>query len=267
MGVDEHGEVTGLVAVKRFMPGIFRQPHHEGLLDRAGISSDVANARPYFSLTDENRGRLAERWGFAKRQLEGEGLVIPRYRPHGEEGAPQIRHDAPRRGREGGSCKYDSPPSSGGIIDVHPLARERVIDASHPLWVPESVKGADALVSRGYAAVGFQGCWGWCLNGSLSPDWDRVPLEGREIYVCFDSDICDPEKRGPASPRAALYRLTQLLRARGADVLVAVIPQPGDEKIGIDDYLAGLRDDGADRVDDFEVSRRKASRTAVEVAR
>ena len=238
-------------------------PHHHDLLDRSGIALKVAIGRPYFSLTDKGRTWLVQRWGFARCQLEGEGLVIPRYRPNGEDAPPQVRHDTPRRGQNGGLCKYDSPRGSGGVIDVHPLARKKVLDVQCPLWIPESIKGADALVSKGYAAVGFQGCWGWSLNGYLAPDWALIPLKGREVLVCFDSDICDPAKSGPASPRAALYKFTRLLRARFADVFIAVIPQPGDEKLGIDDHLSELRDD---RDDDFNTSYQETTPVNVRVA-
>ncbi len=215
-------------------------PKHALILGKAGITDEITEGRPYYSLTCETRSRLMRDWKFTASQLEGGGFVIERYHPTGEAAPPQVRHDAPRRGPDGSLCKYDSPKGSGGVIDVHPLIREKVMDPSVPLWIPESVKGEDALASVGLAAVGFQGVWGWSKGKRPSPDWRHIPLEEREVILAFDSDTHSPERR---DLRRAVYRLYQYLaHERGAVVSIALVPEPGPEKVGIDDHLAAYRD-------------------------
>jgi hypothetical protein len=214
--------------------------HRRMLLEEWGIAPEIVAGRPYYSLTAETRCRLMREWKFTAKQLEGAGFVIERHRPTGEAAPPQVRHDVARRGPDGSLCKYDSPKGSGGVIDVHPLIREKVMDTSVPLWLPESVKGEDALASRGLAAVGFQGVWGWSSNKRPSLDWKHIPLELREVIIAFDSDTYDPARQ---DLRRAVYRLYRYLEHdRGAVVSIARVPQPGPDKVGVDDHLASYRD-------------------------
>jgi len=65
-------------------------------------------------------------------------------------------------------------------------------------------------------------------------DWEYVALNGRQVYVCYDSDVMlKPEVH------KAMSRLAQLLEQRGAHVAFIYLP-PGDggAKIGLDDFLA-----------------------------
>jgi len=219
---------------------------HREHLHKNGLHDPVIDGRPYYSLDDSVREYLMSDWGFPEEKVEPEGFVIDRWHLGIEEAPPQIRYDTPRVDKQGEEHRYDSVRGSGGILDVHPGAAAYLAEVEIPLWAPESIKGADALLSRGRLAVGFQGVWGWSLNGRPAPGWKKIPLQGRLVYVSFDSDVHHREDL-----QVPLKRFTNYLKyERGAVVYIARIPQPGDEKVGVDDHLARFSDaaDAADAV-------------------
>jgi hypothetical protein len=218
--------------------------NHEEWLKGCSLTDDVIHGRPYISLTDETRMFLVRRWKMRYAAVEPEGFIIPRYRPNGEETYPQVRYMPEIEGEDGKPQKYSCPKGSGGVIDVHPLARGLVQDAARPCAAVESVKGADALVVRGVAAVGFHGVGGWKQRADVeglqvdklsfpSRDWSLVPLEGRPMLVCFDVDV-----QHRADLQEVLKEFLGFLRSQGAVPGVAVLPEHIGEKGGLDDYMA-----------------------------
>jgi hypothetical protein len=107
-----------------------------------------------------------------------------------------------------------------------------------PLLITEGAKTGDAATSRDIPTVVLAGVWGWCVPKAkphtLRPCWDHVRLEGREVFVAFDSDVMTkPEVQD------ALAALVQCLGERGAIVKVIYLSDAADgAKQGIDDYLA-----------------------------
>jgi hypothetical protein len=220
-------------------------PHLEHL-HKNGIDETVAEHRPYYTIDDQIREYLMEDWGFPEEKVAPEGFVIHKWHLGAEEAPPQIRYDVSRVDNDGNERKYDSVKDSGGVLDFHPLAAHLVDEVEIPLWVAESIKGADALLSHRKLAVGFQGVWGWCQNGRPARAWSKIPLAGRQIYICFDSDVHHRKDL-----RLALKRFTSYLRyEREALVHIAKVPQPGLEKIGVDDHYGHFADaaDAADAV-------------------
>jgi Domain of unknown function (DUF3854) len=108
-----------------------------------------------------------------------------------------------------------------------------------PLFVTEGIKKGDALVSRGLCAVALLGVWNWrgtnAKGGKIAlPEWEDIALNGRKVYIVFDSDVMT--KPGV---QKALSRLKAFLESRDAKVaLVYLPPAEGGEKQGVDDYLA-----------------------------
>ena len=224
---------------------VFISDEHREHLRRNGIVDRMLETRPYHTIDDAVREYLREDWGFSKAMVRPEGFVIQRYQLGVDPTYPQIRYDVPRICEAGKEHKYDSPKDSGGILDVHPAAAHLLNEVEIPLWVAENIKGADALLSHGKLAIGFQGVWGWSYKGRPAPAWQDVPLAGREVYICFDSDV-HPRK----DLRAALKRFTSYLKyERDAVVYIAKVPQPGAEKVGIDDHY-GARDIGVAKTAD-----------------
>jgi hypothetical protein len=110
-------------------------------------------------------------------------------------------------------------------------------DLKAKLWVTEGAKKADALASKGACAISLSGVWGFKgkneLGGvTLLADWDYIALKDRIIHLTFDSDVITKEP-----VKKALERLVEHLRRKGAQVSVIHLPQQGESKTGIDDYL------------------------------
>ncbi len=124
-----------------------------------------------------------------------------------------------------------------------PLPATRAIGPLPPelqdaLVVVESPIKALALMAACIDAVGLGGTSTTltekdgvrCLNGS----WDRVPLKGRKVVVCSDAG----RAKNPNVARDEA-RLVRALRAAGANVYVASLPEGvdgGDQ--GPDDFIA-----------------------------
>ncbi len=194
------------------------------LLDGSGISPEIVAGRGY---------RTVDRAGVPdafRRYQRRPGLLVPMYSPDGITASHQLRPDAPRV-RDGKVVKYETPGGTRCILDVHPRMRKAVGDPSVPLWITEGIKKADALTSRGLCTVGLIGVWNWQKDGELSPCWEHVALNGREVRVVFDSDVMTKEE-----VQLALERLVGALEARGAAVKVVYLPDDG-QKVGVDDYL------------------------------
>lgn len=207
--------------------------HLSELKDESGIDEKVIQARGYETETTKATLR---RLGFSSGQGgEGPWLKIPMYGPGS--GAPdtvQIKPATPRPGKSGKPVKYESPRGAGVVLDVNPEMQGKLSDATQPLWITEGVKKGDAIASRGEAAVSLTGVWGWKMGSLPHEDWGTIALDGREVYLAFDSDALDK-----ASVWDALDALVTWLERRKAKPNVVMLPKlKGLGKTGIDDYLA-----------------------------
>ena len=203
--------------------------HSHMLLHESGIDPVRAAERDYRTI----RSR-AELLGFKKYQRRAPALRIPLYSPDGITQSCQLRPDNPRKDRKAKPLKYETPGGSKVILDVHPSMLEVVRSLPEDLWITEGIKKADSLTSRGLPTVGLIGVWNWQRDGKMLPCWDHVRLDGRRVYVVFDSDVMVKE-----GVQLALQRLVAALEERGADVRVVYLPDgEGGEKVGVDDYLA-----------------------------
>jgi hypothetical protein len=107
------------------------------------------------------------------------------------------------------------------------------------LFITEGARKADAAAARGLCCIALLGVWNWrgtnAKGGTtVLADWERVALNGRTVYIVFDSDVTTkPEVRD------ALVRLKAFLESRKATVEVVYLPAgDGGTKTGLDDYLA-----------------------------
>jgi hypothetical protein len=213
-------------------------PRHETmLLEESAIKPEVAAERGY--RTVEDPAELQE-LGFASYQCRVPALLVPLHGPHGELVLYQARPDAPRRGEDGKAIKYETPEGARMVLDVPELAREHIGNPRVPLLVTEGAKKEDALISAGArCVVGIVGVWNWRgRNGhdglTALGEWESIALNGRDVYLLFDSDA----KTNPGV-RLALMRLGRFLQSRKARVWVMLPPEgEGEEKQGADDYLA-----------------------------
>jgi hypothetical protein len=208
--------------------------HHRAQLEASRISAQVYAARGVRSITSAAEALTL---GFTRAQAQIPALLIPLFNVAGEAAGSQIRPDSPRT-RAGKPIKYESLPGVPSVLDVHPLCRERLADPTVRLWITEGVKKGDALVTAGEVAIALNGVYGWRgrnrNNGLVAhPDWESVPLNGRDIVLVFDSDL-----RTNRNVASALGRLKRFLESRHARVRIVYL-QPGAEgsKVGVDDFL------------------------------
>lgn len=227
--------------------GIF--PQHAELLRASGISPDVARQRNYQSV--DTKTRLAS-IDIPKTHRLVPGLLLPVYGPecrNGEASTWQYRPDHPRLDAKGKPVKYVTA-MRGMVIDVPPAVRPHIGDPGRPLWITEGIRKVDAAVSAGIDCLGLLGVFNWRGRNDVGglttlPAWEDIALNGRDIYVCFDSDVMVKPQ-----VRKALDRFCGWLEYRKAAVRLVILPDIGDGKTGLDDYLAAggtveqLDDDG-----------------------
>ena len=206
--------------------------HRRMLFEESGIDPDVAAERGYY--TTRRRSEVPQAFKDYQRRV---GLVVPMFSPDGETVGYQLRPDRPRKG----GPKYETPGGISPIVDVHPRMLEEVRNGDGPLLITEGAKTGDAATSRGIPSLVLAGVWMWCVPKvkpyRLKPCFDHVRLEGREVFVAFDSDCMTKE-----GVQDALAALVAALEKRGAAVKVIYLPDAADSsKQGVDDYLAGGR--------------------------
>lgn len=214
--------------------GIFDQ--HAAKLGASGITPEVARERGYVSA--DTKAQL-EREGFGPVQRRAPALVIPLHDVTGERCGAQVRPDDPRM-LEGKAAKYETRAGQKMVLDVPPRVRPHLGDPSRPLVITEGPIKADAIVSAGLDAVALLGVWSWRGTNDdggrvALAAWENVALNGRQVYVAFDSDaMLKPQVHG------AMERLGAFLKSRGADVAYIYLPAgEAGAKVGADDYLAG----------------------------
>jgi Domain of unknown function (DUF3854) len=222
---------------------ILAEHHEKMLIEESSIDPKVVEARGY--RTVETKSEL-RRLGYSDSQCNKPGLLIPVYSPTGDIATYQYRPDKPRIDKKGKPVKYETPSGTRMVLDIHPFAREMLGNPSIPLFITEGLKKSDALVSRGLCTVTLLGVWSWRGrngDGGLTAltEWEYIGLNGREVYIVFDSDIM--LKLGVYR---AMVRLMAFLEGRGADVRIIYLP-PGEgaKKQGVDDFfVAGNTKDG-----------------------
>jgi hypothetical protein len=225
------------------------QNHVEFLRKRA-VADDVAAARGY--RTAQTKSELAA-LGFGRTQQLAPALVIPIWSVSGEVAGYVLRPDAPRLNEKGKPRKYEMKAGGQMVIDTHPFtsrspdgAPPLIADPVVPLFVTEGPAKADSALSAGLCCIALLGVWNWRGTNEAGgktalADWESVALNGRRVYLAFDSDAMEK----PAV-HAALTRLKSFLESRHAEVRIIYLP-PGErgEKVGLDDFIAARRAAGA----------------------
>lgn len=213
---------------------------HQAQLAASGLTAAIIAARGYRSIDGLDEWVALGRSPLGK-QFSHRGLVFPVYRL----GQPEpytwvLRPDHPRSSR-GRPIKYEWPKGLPPCFDVLPRYRVALADPNVPLWFTEGAKKADSLgaaYGEAIVPVNLNGVWGFRgtnrSGGKLVlPDVDEIAWNGRQVVLAFDSDVV---RKAPVA--AALRRLAALLLARGvAEVRMLVLPQVGDTKVGVDDFL------------------------------
>jgi hypothetical protein len=221
-----------------FYPTHLSDSHRRQLKEESGITREVYEERGVRTIT---RGRQLPK-GFSQRQRRrAPGILFTSYRPNGET-AYIFRPDQSDPKNPGHkyeqACKALGAP--GNTLDIHPSYRHHIHNTSAPVVYVEGVKKADAITSAARAAgvevlvVAISGVWNWMSGGKPIPDMLDIPVEGRQVTVCFDSDMLSNP-----NVQDAARRLAEHLGKRGAEVHITFLPDQDDgSKNGADDFLA-----------------------------
>jgi hypothetical protein len=201
-------------------------PEHRKHLQASGISEDVIQDRGYY--TETTKPGLSQ-LGFVRSQWHVPALVMPVSNLDSQIVQNQIRPDQPRT-PDGKIAKYELPYKSKVVVDIPARARDGVLDPQTPLLITEGIKKADAAVSRDLCCVALFSVTGWRNQGEF---WKRIPLDGRDVFVVFDSDVSTNQ-----SVQHEATELYKLLVTHKANVRFIILPSKGDKKVGLDDYFA-----------------------------
>jgi phage/plasmid-associated DNA primase len=141
--------------------------------------------------------------------------------------------------------KYRSPKGNGcRLYHSHQAIAagtyaQRLADRFVPLRITEGELKVESCTlhdpKRLTVGLGGVNSWRDAYDGGESRplvDFDELPLEGREVRLCFDSDLHKPQVA------AALRELAEFLLTRGAHVLIEVLPNGLDgQRLGADDLI------------------------------
>jgi hypothetical protein len=219
---------------------VLAEQHLEYLEQRA-VTAEVAAERGYASVGGIDDAVWRRLGAFAPSQRQ-EGLLIPLCGVDGSNHRYVLRPTSPRLDKKGKPRKYEYPAGQKPMLDVPPRCLPQLSDLLTPLFISEGAAKVDCLAGLGYCALDVWGVHNWYTNpehGGFAtikalPDWGCIPLDGRLVYLCFDSDSFTKPSVG-----LALRRLANFLTGRGALVYIVKIPDAPDSwKQGVDDYIA-----------------------------
>lgn len=218
-------------------PGLSAE--HLAMLRASGLSDETIEARGYRTVTSKAE---LKRLGFGPAQLLVPTLLVPIFGVGGEVVLYQHRPDHPRVKVKNGKAKaikYETPRGARMALDVPPHVRAQMGDPAVPLIITEGVKKADAAVSRGLCCIALLGVWNFRGTNPAGgkvvlPDWGMIALNGRAVYIAFDSDIMEK-----AEVYRALVSLKEFLDFKKAHTKLIYLPPGGNgSKVGLDDFLA-----------------------------
>jgi putative DNA primase/helicase len=185
-----------------------------------------------------------------------EGLVIPYLDPQGKPYKCSDGKDFYRIKPEWGdkaskeAPRYLTPKDEGNrpyfpqSIDWESVFNSRKI----PIYIGEGEKKADRTAQAGYATIGLPGIYGW-LDSSPRADEEDVEasrvlpelqylakldiFKGREVCICFDSDLVQKWQ-----VKYALKALAGWIEEMGGHPKIVLLPtEPDRKKNGADDFI------------------------------
>ncbi len=139
--------------------------------------------------------------------------------------------------------RYGQPKGSGTRAYLPPLLPWAAIfeDVNEPLLLTEGEKKGLAGIVAGLPVIALGGVFNFMSEGELLPELEAIKWRGRDVYICFDSDAA----LNPNILAAEARLVDELQRRRGANCFLVRIPQDGESKVGLDDFIVGHGADGA----------------------
>jgi len=203
-------------------------------LKRSGLSDTTIHASNCYSASREQVRTIL---GF---DIGCGGLVFPYPDTDGFE---RVKADTPPI-IDGKPARYLSPRKIANRLYVPPMLDRRLLeDAKTTLLIGEGEKKVLAAVQEGACCIGLAGVWAWrTWTSSVEKgrthvsrhlkELEEIAWKGREVLICFDSDI----RRNPHVMQAE-RRFAALLTSWGAKVFGVRLPDGHQDKCGLDDFL------------------------------
>jgi putative DNA primase/helicase len=209
---------------------------HLAELRASGLTPETIKAAGIYSAAD---GEITEIVGWKPGTHHwGRGYVIPF-----SDGYARVKLDSPRAGRDGRVIKYEAPKGAPNRAYFPPGMLERIA-AANEIIITEGEKKALAGAQAEFVTIGLSGVWNWQQKRlrddlgrpfgerKLIPDLAAISWKGKLVFITFDSDMGHKP-----DVQLACIRLAEVLKEKGAEVLIVALPQVGDEKVGLDDFL------------------------------
>lgn len=214
-------------------------------LKRSGISAEDAAAAGMYSVDDASE--LGDGFKpepalvlpyFDPRSPDGTGpllnckkkpFVRVRYlqQPQSKRGFFKTKHQRYAQAIGSGICAYFPQTDKFRWTEV-------LDDTDTPILITEGEKKALACCLQEVPAIGLGGVFNFMVGDELLPELDSVAWDGREVYICFDSDAATNPQIQAAEGRLA----TELSLKRSANVFLVRLPTlKGQDKTGLDDFL------------------------------
>lgn len=132
--------------------------------------------------------------------------------------------------------RYGQPAHSGVQVYWTPLVDWPTVaaDPSTPILITEGEAKALHAAAYSIAALAVGGVYSFAApSGDLHPDLQGIVWTNRDVWICYDSDAVT----NPAVTTAEARLVDALQHRRGARCHVVRLPQEGDGKVGLDDYI------------------------------
>jgi hypothetical protein len=209
-------------------------PEHSKDLEKSGLSDNVAKEANIKSVPQE---QIFEMLGFS---IDG---IISMYEIPFDSEYSRFRifyEDGKEFSKDGSKKpKYLTKKDTENRLYMPSKVTSVLENVSIPLNITEGEKKALKACQEGLDCIGITGLWNWKVKGKdeLIPDFDKIALDGRTIYLIPDNDWLEPDRKGERKNlKQAVHGLAYLLIDKGAKVYWRELPK-GEEKIGMDDYL------------------------------
>jgi putative DNA primase/helicase len=205
-------------------------------LKKSGLSDETIRKAEIYSVPPRDINKILGSLGSGLEARVSSLLAFPY--PNCD-GFIQWKLFPPIKNKDGHTIRYFQLKGSlnhlyipGQVISILP-------DVSVPIYITEGVKKALKACQDGLPCIALIGLWNWS-DGSedknLIPDFDKVTLRGREVFIVPDNDWLSPNRRGEQKNlKDAVHGLAYRLIDRGAKPFIVQLPE-GSLK-GIDDYL------------------------------
>lgn len=135
------------------------------------------------------------------------------------------------------SQRYAQPPNTGvcayfpKVLDWENIAKNTEDD----IYITEGEFKAMAACMRDYPCIGLGGVWSFRMGDSgyfFLPELEKINWVKRRVFIVYDSDLISNEK-----VCNSLNVLAEELYERGAMPHAVILPEDGETKIGLDDFL------------------------------